>query len=37
MNSFMGGWGCVKVYFGWVGLDGNVLWVGDDGCGWVKV
>ena len=25
------GWGCVEVYFGWVGVGRHFLWVGEAG------
>ena len=24
---FMGGWGCVELHFGWMGVCGQFLWV----------
>ena len=28
-------WGQVRHYFGWVGVGGQILWVGQDEWGWV--
>ena len=33
----MGWWGWVAVYFGWVGLGGHFLWVGEGEWDWVEV
>ena len=34
---FMGKWGLMDVYFGWVGVNGHFLWVGGDEWRWVEV
>ena len=33
-HFFIGRWGWLEVYFGWVGLGGNLLLM--DGDGWVE-
>ena len=37
VNNRMGGWKCVEVYFGWLGVGRHFLWVSGSLWWWVEV